>query len=247
MAARDPKLAAGPLDFYPLKLDIRRNFETVWNTEKTEMSDHARDDDVPAGEPAEEAEAGQPGDALEGDYETLLKLLKENEELKDRALRAAADMENLRRRTVRDVHDARTYAIAAFARDMLSVTDDFGRALAAVPAEARAAGDAGFKALIEGVEITERAMLAALERHGVKKLAPEGEKFDPNFHQAMFEVPNPEVPAGTVVQVVQPGYSIGERVLRPAMVGLSRGGQAKPAGDPPPGNGPAEDESAKDS
>ena len=103
--------------------------------------------------------------------------------------------------------------------------------LTAVPAEARAAGDAGFKALIEGVEITERSMLAALERHGVRKLAPEGEKFDPNFHQAMFEVPDPDVPAGTVVQVVQPGYSIGERVLRPAMVGVSRGGQAKPAAE----------------
>ena len=88
----------------------------------------------------------------------------------------------------------------------------------------RRSGDAGFTALIDGVELTERAMLSALERHGVKKLAPEGEKFDPNFHQAMFEVPNPDVPANTVVQVVQPGYSIGDRVLRPAMVGVAKGG-----------------------
>ena len=123
----------------------------------------------------------------------LVRLLKENEELKDRALRVAAEMENLRRRTARDVHDARTYAVANFARDMLSVSDNLRRALDAIPAEAKASGDAGFKALIEGVEITERAMLSTLERHGVKKLAPEGEKFDPNFHQAMFEVPNPDV------------------------------------------------------
>ena len=163
-----------------------------------------------------------------GDYEVVVKLMKENEELKDRALRIAAEMENLRRRTARDVHDARSYAIAAFARDMLSVSDNLRRALEAVPEDAKASGDAGFKALIEGVDITERAMLSALERHGVKKLFPEGEKFDPNFHQAMFEVPNADVPANTVVQVVQPGYSIGDRVLRPAMVGVAKGGP-KPA------------------
>jgi molecular chaperone GrpE len=212
------------------------------------MSDHARDDDVPLGEQAEDLKAASAENTAEADYETLLRVLKENEELKDRALRAAADMENLRRRTARDVHDARSYAIAAFARDMLAVSDDLGRALQAIPAEARAAGDAGFKALIDGVEITERAMLSALERHGVRKLAPEGEKFDPNFHQAMFEVPNPDVAAGTVVQVVQPGYSIGERVLRPAMVGVARGGPARPssaesAPEPVPGAEEAEKES----
>ena len=161
---------------------------------------------------------------FEADYEALVKLAKENEELKDRSLRLAADMENLRRRTARDVHDARTYAIANFARDMLSVSDDLKRALEAIPAEAKASGDGGFKALIDGVEMTERSMLAALERHGVKKLQPEGEKFDPNFHQAMFEVPNPDVPSGTVIQVVQTGYVIGDRVLRPALVGVSKGG-----------------------
>ena len=129
---------------------------------------------------------------------------------------------------------------------MLSVTDDLGRATDAVPAEARATGDAGFKALIEGVEITERAMLAALERHGVRKLAPEGEKFDPNFHQAMFELPNPDVPAGTVVQVVQPGYSIGERVLRPAMVGVARGGPARPPSGERAEGGPVPEDAEKD-
>jgi molecular chaperone GrpE len=174
-------------------------------------------------EATNETETSSPANDT-GDYEVVVKLMKENEELKDRALRIAAEMENLRRRTARDMHDARSYAIAAFARDMLSVSDNLRRALDAVTEEQKAVADAGFKALIEGVDITERAMLAALERHGVKKLFPEGERFDPNFHQAMFEVPNPDVPANTVVQVVQPGYSIGERVLRPAMVGVAKGG-----------------------
>jgi molecular chaperone GrpE len=192
------------------------------------MSDQARDERQPDENEAPEAAATpSEGGAVEGDYEALLRLLKENEELKDRALRTAADMENLRRRTARDVHDARSYAIANFARDMLSVSDNLRRALDAIPAEAKASGDAGFTALIDGVEITERAMLAGLERHGVKRLEPQGEKFDPNFHQAMFEVQNPDVAPGTVVQVVQPGYSIGDRVLRPAMVGVAKGG-AKP-------------------
>ncbi len=195
------------------------------------MSDQARNERAPDEIEAAEA-AAERTEGSADDYEALVRLLKENEELKDRALRVAAEMENLRRRTARDVHDARTYAVANFARDMLSVSDNLQRALDAIPAEAKAAGDAGFKALIEGVDLTERAMLSAMERHGVKKLAPEGEKFDPNFHQAMFEIPNPDVPTGTVLQVVQPGYSIGERVLRPAMVGVSKGGpkaEASPA------------------
>jgi len=107
---------------------------------------------------------------------------------------------------------------------MLTVSDNLRRALDAVPEEAKTGGDPGFKALFEGVDITERSMLATLERHGVKKLAPEGEKFDPHFHQAMFEVPNADIPNNTVIQVVQDGYVIGDRVLRPAMVGVSKGG-----------------------
>ncbi|MDW5315114.1 nucleotide exchange factor GrpE [Rhizobium sp. PL01] len=145
-------------------------------------------------------------------------------DMRDRYLRLAAEMDNLRRRTARDVKDAKSYSVAGFARDMLAVSDNLRRALDAIPAEAREAGDTGFNALIEGVEMTERAMLSALERHGVQKLEPIGQKFDPNFHQAMFEVPNTEVPNSTVVQVVQAGYTIGERVLRPAMVGVAKGG-----------------------
>ncbi|MEN5296936.1 nucleotide exchange factor GrpE [Brucella sp. TWI559] len=154
---------------------------------------------------------------------TIAALEADNAELKDQMLRLVAEMENLRKRTQRDVQDARTYAVTNFARDMLSVSDNLRRAQDAIPADALES-DANLKSLAEGVEMTERAMLQALERHGVTKLDPEGQKFDPNFHQAMFEVPNPELPNNTVVQVVQAGYAIGDRVLRPAMVGVSKGG-----------------------
>ena len=162
--------------------------------------------------------------AAEQEPDPIEFLKAENADLRDRYLRLAAEMDNLRRRTERDVKDAKSYAIASFARDMLGVSDNLRRALDAIPAEAKEAGEAGLMALIEGVELTERSMLAAMERHGVKKLEPEGQKFDPNFHQAMFEIPNTEVPNNTVLQVVQAGYVIGERMLRPAMVGVSKGG-----------------------
>lgn len=186
------------------------------------------------------------GQDNQADFEAFMRLAKENEELKDRALRLAAEMENLRRRTQREVTDAKSYAVANFARDMLSVSDNMRRALDAIPAEAKGSDDAGFKALIEGVEMTERDMLGALERHGVKKLAPEGERFDPNFHQAMFEIPNPDVPNNTVLQVVQTGYVIGERVLRPAMVGVSKGGPKAGPADAPAEPGPPNPQSEKD-
>ncbi|WP_375704126.1 nucleotide exchange factor GrpE [Bartonella sp. AD328YNZD] len=153
----------------------------------------------------------------------LASLQDENKELKNQLLRLVADMENLRRRTMRDVADAKAYSIANFARDMLSVSDNLNRALEAIPEGARES-DAGLKSLAEGVEMTERAMMAALERHGVQKIHPEGQKFDPHFHQAMFEIPNADVPDNTVQQVVQAGYIIGERVLRPAIVGVAKGG-----------------------
>ena len=169
-----------------------------------------------------ENEAVKEAAASEPDPLELLKA--ENAELRDRYLRLAAEMDNLRRRTEREVKDAKSYSVAGFARDMLAVSDNLRRAIDAIPPEARAAADAGLMTLIEGVEMTERSMLSALERHGVRKLEPVGQKFDPNFHQAMFEVPNTEVPNNTVVQVVQAGFSIGERVLRPAMVGVAKGG-----------------------
>ncbi|MBK8457891.1 MAG: nucleotide exchange factor GrpE [Phyllobacteriaceae bacterium] len=164
-------------------------------------------------------------------------LAAENAELKDRLLRLAAEMENLRRRTSRDVHDARSYAIANFARDMLTVADNLKRALDAVPSEA-AAADPAVAALSEGVDLTQRSLVATLERHGVKKLTPLGERFDPNYHQAMFEAPDESRPANTVIHVAQDGYVIGERMLRPAMVGVSKGGP-KAAAEPGPVDGEA--------
>lgn len=157
----------------------------------------------------------------------LALLEAERDDLRDKLMRTLADMENLRRRTERDVADARTYAVTAFARDLLTAADNVRRALDSVPAEVGQADDAtatALKSLVEGVELTERDLLKTLERHGVRRLEPEGAKFDPNMHQAMFELPNPDVPAGTVVQVLQTGYAIGERVLRPAMVGVAKGG-----------------------
>jgi molecular chaperone GrpE len=166
----------------------------------------------------------------------VAELAREAADLKDRLLRALAEMENLRRRTEREVADARSYAISNFARDVLAVSDNMGRALGAVGAELRAAADSSVKALVEGIELTERELAKVLEKHGVRKLEPMGGKFDPNLHQAMYEVPDETVPSGTVVQVVQPGYTIGERILRPALVAVAKGGPkaaASSASEPP--------------
>ncbi len=171
------------------------------------------------GEPRVSKPYIMPDDPEETPSETLV---KEAAEAKDKMLRTLADMENLRKRTQREVADARTYGIAGFARDILDIADNLQRALDAVPPETKASADAGLKSLIEGVELTERSLHKTLEKHGVNKLDPVGEKFDPNLHQAMYEVPDSSVAPGTVVQVVQTGYTIGERVLRPALVAVSK-------------------------
>jgi molecular chaperone GrpE len=145
-------------------------------------------------------------------------------DLRDKLLRTLADMENLRKRTAREVGDAELRGITTFARDLLGVADNMRRALDAVTPEVRKSAQAAVTALIDGVELTERELLKALEKNGVRQFTPQREKFDPNLHQAIFEAPDPSVPAGHVVQVVQPGYMIGERVLRPALVGVSKGG-----------------------
>ena len=160
--------------------------------------------------------------------EALAAALRESAELKDKVLRTLAEMENLRRRTEREVADARTYGIAGFARDVLGIADNMQRALDAARQELGGSTDPGVKTLLEGVELTERELLKALERNGVKRFDPQGEKFDPNLHQAMYEVPDASVPSGMVMQVIQPGYMIGERILRPALVAVSKGG-GKPA------------------
>jgi molecular chaperone GrpE len=143
-------------------------------------------------------------------------------ELKDKLLRALADAENTRRRTERDVADTRQYAVTAFAREMLQVGDNLRRALAAVPPEKRQEADATLAALLEGVEVTERGLEQTLAKFGVKRIEAKGKKFDPAFHQAMFELPRDDVPPGTVVDEMQAGYLIGDRVLKPALVVIAK-------------------------
>src|SRR5262245_36633430 len=172
--------------------------------------------------PAAEAASDNRPDETAADVEA--KLRQENAELKDRLLRALADMENLRKRTEREVTDARAYGISSFARDVLGVADNIERALEATGEDWKKHADERGKALFEGVELTERDLLKAVERHGVRRIDPQGERFDPNLHEAMYEVPNEKVPAGTVVQVLQSGFTIGDRILRPARVAIAKGG-----------------------
>jgi molecular chaperone GrpE len=218
------------LDFPPPNHDIRASrippdFKTIFQ-EGSVMTDPNGHKDYP-GKPASDSEPViskpyiMPDDPEVGSVEALT---REAAESRDKMLRTLAEMENLRKRTSKEVADARIYGIQNFARDVLDIADNLQRALDAVPADAKAAADPGLKALIEGVELTERSLLNTLEKNGVKKFDPSGEKFDPNFQQAMYEVPDSSVPAGTVVQVVQAGYTIGERVLRPALVAVAKGG-----------------------
>ncbi len=179
-------------------------------------------DAEPAPEAAEEKapEAGEAASA-EGEVDVAA-LLAENAELKEKLLRAMADMDNLRKRLEREKEEAVKYAAAQFARDMLSVSDNLSRALEAVPPEKREEGSEFLKNLIEGVEMTLKELLNTFERHNIRRIRPMGEKFDPNFHEAMFEVTDTDAETGTVVHVMQDGYTHHDRVLRPAMVGVAK-------------------------
>ena len=153
--------------------------------------------------------------------------------LKDRILRTMAEMENLRRRTEREVADAKSYGVTSFAREMVAAVDNLQRALASVPAEARSEAAPAIQSFLQGVELTERDLLSRLARFKVLPVDTVGSRFDPNRHEALFEMPDESVPTGTVVQQVETGYVIGDRVLRPAKVGVSRGGpkpEAAPQG-----------------
>lgn len=169
----------------------------------------------------------------------LIEVRREHEEMRQNMLRALADAENVRRRATRDVADARTYAVANFARDLLNVSDNFKRALEHAPDTQSAELSAELRGVIEGVQMTERELSSVFEKHGVKEVDPIGERFDPNRHQAMFEVENPDVPAGTVIQTMQAGAVIGDRVLRPAMVGVAKGGPKAASGTEPEDQGAA--------
>lgn len=234
--------------------DTKKSETPDAETESADTAGEAENDTSPA---ASDGEAGASDDkaaadttdaggwAGGADAARIAELEAENADIKHRLLRFAADMENLRKRTEKDVRDASQYAIAKFARDVLSVGDNLQRAIEAVPAEMRESADQGLKSLIEGVEMTERELVNMLGRHKITRIDPKGEKFDPNAHEAAFQVPDPDVPSGMVSQVMQPGYKIGERILRPAMVGVSTGGPkmaetkpdtAEPAPESPPGS-----------
>lgn len=193
---------------------------------------HKSQAEAAAAHEAEPAEAAP--ERAEANDDEVGKLVVENADLRDRLLRAHAEMENVRRRTEREKSDTARYAISNFARDVLAVGDNIHRAIEHVPGDASAA-DPVLKSFLDGIQLTERELLNVLERHGVRKLEPQGERFDPNMHQAMFELERDDVPEGTVVQVMQAGYVIGDRCLRPALVGVSKGGakDAKPSGDTP--------------
>jgi molecular chaperone GrpE len=166
--------------------------------------------------------------------EHLTTLETELADVKDRLLRALAEAENVRRRAQREREDTLKYAVAGFAKDLLATADNLRRALDSLP-EAEA-GDARTKSLLAGVAATERELLSAFERHGIRRIDPKGERFDHNYHQAVFEVENSEQPPGTVVEVLQPGYVLHDRLLRPAMVGVAKEGpkpaRAEPANAP---------------
>ncbi len=192
----------------------------------TEQEKSSPDADVPAGEAHisdNAADASQASGAPDP-FVVLENLNAENTSLKDKVLRTLAEMENLRRRTEKEVADSKTYGVTSFARDMLVFADNLRRALESIPVEVRGSVEGPLKSFLEGIELTERDFLSRLSRFGIKKLEPKGAKFDPNMHEALFEMPDPSVPNGTVVQVVEDGYSIGERCLRPAKVGVARGG-----------------------
>ena len=154
---------------------------------------------------------------------------EEYEELKDRLLRTLAEMENLRSRTQREIEDARKFAVTGLARDLTDVGDNLARALASVPTEARQQSEF-MKNLVQGVEMTERSLRSALEKHQVHRVSPQkGDKFDHKLHQAMFEVPTDELAPGSVAEVIQDGYLIADRLLRPALVGVSKAATAEAA------------------
>ncbi len=191
----------------------------------TEDNNHLEPEPMPA-----------PDDSpVEAGNDRVAELEAEVARLKDHMLRALAETENVRKRAAKDREDAMKFAVTGFARDLLEIADNFRRALDSVPADARAGGDDLLKNLLDGIEATERSMLRTFEKHGIKKLDPMDQPFDPNFHEVMFEAPIPGKAAGTVFQVMEPGYTLNERLLRPARVGVAAGEVADSKGKTDPG------------
>ena len=189
--------------------------------------------DGPAGDGMNGAGAADAhGESQEdGGVDTLDTLLAERDALKDQLLRALADVENMRRRTERELETARKYGHTGFARDLVGAIDNLARALEAAPKDEAARTAEAIDGLVTGLEMSWTEIQATMERHGVRRISPQGEKFDYNFHQAMFEMPHPDHPPGTVVEVVQHGYVLHDRLLRPAMVGVSKAADSAPEGE----------------
>lgn len=203
-------------------------FKRADATDKASETDGAKPAEDPAQAEAQTSEAESPEERIR--------------DLEERLKRAVAEQENLRKRMEREKADVAKYAVSNFAREVLGIADNIQRAIDAVPREA-AEKDTALKTFLDGIEVTERELHKAMQRQGISKMNPDGEKFDPNFHQAMFEVPTADQPSGVVVQVVQPGYLLEDRVLRPAMVGVSKAIPAATASDNDPGG--SEETSAK--
>ncbi len=190
------------------------------------MNDETKTPDTPEATPNMDPSLAFPEDFDFDPREAEIAELKEEAAgLKDKLLRLAAEMDNLRKRTEREKAEATLYAASNFARDLLSVADNLGRAIGAVPAESRETADEVSRNLLAGVEVTERELLNIFQRHGIRRIEAVGQKFDPNMHQAMFEVPDNNEAPGTVVQQLQAGYAIGDRCLRPSLVGVAKAGE----------------------
>ena len=191
-----------------------------------EMNEDAKKEG-PANDFGEEPAAASEGGAAGSAEEQAAALEAELAETKDRLLRALAETENVRRRAEREREDMRKYAVSGFAKDLLSAADNLRRALDSLsPSEVRSDKVRG---LLDGVAATERELLAVLDRHGIRRIDPKGERFDHNFHQAIFETETADAPPGTVVEVLQPGYVLHDRLLRPAMVGVAKAAPKKGA------------------
>ena len=195
---------------------------------KDEPATSTDDDKVTAGagdmleDQAEDALTDAPEEAVPTDDPVMAALLEERDSLKDQLLRALADVENMRRRTERELESARKYAHTGFARDLVGAIDNLSRAIDAAPAADEAPSPEALSGLFTGLEMSWTEIQSTMERHGIRRVDPKGEKFDYNLHQAMFEVPSDAHEPGTVVEVVQHGYVLHDRLLRPAMVGVAK-------------------------
>ncbi|TNE37855.1 MAG: nucleotide exchange factor GrpE [Alphaproteobacteria bacterium] len=203
--------------------DAKENDKRPEDAPEEEVSPQAAEEAAPEQAANDLSAADEMQEALEAGSKTYEELLEENAALKDRLLRAMAEAENIRRRAAREKQEASKFGISNFAKDLVDVADNLRRAMTSIPEDAEEAQLEAVKNLLLGIRMTDKELHTVLERHSVTVVHPEGEKFNPNFHQAIAEIPSETHDKGHVVDVVQTGYLIGDRVLRPAMVTVSKG------------------------